>query len=104
MMDSVTEFVTGYVVPAGAGLAGDPGLKASARSTGGVLSVFETTIEAGPPLHVHDREDECSFVLDGELSVRCGESAFDAAAAASSSCRAGARTGSGPRPGPPGCC
>jgi mannose-6-phosphate isomerase-like protein (cupin superfamily) len=27
-----------------------------------------------------DREDECSFVLDGELSVRCGDSAFDAAA------------------------
>jgi len=77
-MDPVTEFLTGYVVPAGTGLAGDPGLKASRRSTGGVLSVFETSIEAGPPLHVHDREDECFYILDGELSVHCGGEAFDA--------------------------
>ena len=34
------------------------------------MSVFETTVEAGPPLHVHDRDDECFYVLDGELSVR----------------------------------
>ncbi len=42
------------------------------------LSVFETSIAGGPPLHVHDREDECFYVLDGELSVRCGEEAFSA--------------------------
>ena len=76
----MTDLLTGYVVPAGAGLAGDPGLKASRRSTGGALSVFETSIGAGPPLHVHDHEDECFYVLDGELSVRCGGDAFDAAA------------------------
>lgn len=76
----VTDFLTGYVVSAGAGLAGDPGLKASRHSTGGALSVFETSIGAGPPLHVHDREDECFYVLDGELSIRCGDDAFDAAA------------------------
>ena len=58
---------------------GDPGLKASLHSTGGALSVFETSIDAGPPLHVHDREDECFYVLDGELSVRCGSEVFDAA-------------------------
>jgi quercetin dioxygenase-like cupin family protein len=56
----------------------DPSLKASRWSTGGALSVFETRIEAGPPLHVHDREDEYFFVLDGELSNRCGGDAFDA--------------------------
>jgi mannose-6-phosphate isomerase-like protein (cupin superfamily) len=77
---SVTEFLAGYMVPAGPGLAGDPGLKASRHSTGGALSVFETTIAAGSPLHVHDREDECFYILDGELSVRCGGDAFDAAA------------------------
>ena len=76
----MTDFLTGYALPPGAGLAGDPGLKASHRSTGGALSVFETTIEAGPPLHVHDHEDECFYVLDGELSVRCGGDAFDATA------------------------
>lgn len=79
-MYPMTDFLTGYVVPAGAGLAGDPGLKASRHWTGGALSVFETSIETGPPLHVHDREDECFYVLDGELSVHCGGDAFDAAA------------------------
>jgi len=76
----MTDFLAGYVVPPGAGLTDDPGLKASQHSTGGALSVFETTVEAGPPLHVHDREDECFYVLDGELSIRCGSDVFDAAA------------------------
>jgi len=76
----MTDFLAGYVVPAGTGLADDPGLKASRASTGGALSVFETSIGAGPPLHVHDREDECFYVLDGELSVRCGERHFNAGA------------------------
>jgi quercetin dioxygenase-like cupin family protein len=80
MMYLMTDLLTGYVVPASAGLAGDPGLKASRHSTGGSVSVFETSIGAGPPLHVHDHEDECLYVLDGELSVRCGGDAFDAAA------------------------
>lgn len=80
IMDAVTEFLRSYLVPAGTGLAGDPGLKASRRSTGGALSVFETSIAGGPPLHVHDREDECFYILDGELSVRCGEEAFSAGA------------------------
>jgi mannose-6-phosphate isomerase-like protein (cupin superfamily) len=79
-MYPMTDFLTGYVVVAGAGLAGDPGLKASRHSTGGALSVLETSIGAGPPLHVHDREDECFYVLDGELSIRCGGDAFGAAA------------------------
>jgi quercetin dioxygenase-like cupin family protein len=58
----------------------DAGLKASSRSTAGALSVFETSVEAGPPLHVHDHEDECLYVLAGELSVRCGNATFDATA------------------------
>lgn len=69
----MTDFPACYVVPPGASVTiGDPGLKASQHSTGGALSVFETSIDAGPPLHVHDREDECFYVLDGELSIRCG--------------------------------
>jgi mannose-6-phosphate isomerase-like protein (cupin superfamily) len=76
----MTDFLAGYVVPAGTGIAGDPGLKASRRSTGGAVSVFETTIADGPPLHVHEREDECFYVLDGELSIRCGTDTFDATA------------------------
>lgn len=76
----MSDLSAGYVLPPGAGPTGDPGLKASRRSTGGALSVFETTIGAGPPMHVHDREDECFYVLDGELSVRCGNDTFDAPA------------------------
>ena len=75
----MTDFLTGYVVAAGAGLTGDPGLKASRQSTGGALSVFAASIGAGPPLHVHDRDDECFYVLDGALPVRCGSEGFDAA-------------------------
>ena len=76
----MTDFLPGYALLPGAGVADDPSLKASQHTTGGALSVFETTIEAGPPLHVHDREDECFYVLDGVLSVRCGGDAFDATA------------------------
>ena len=76
----MTDFLAGYVMPAGTGLTDDPGLKASRRSTGGALSVFETSIGTGPPLHVHEHEDECFYVLDGELSVRCGDESFTAAA------------------------
>lgn len=76
----MTDFLAGYVAPPGAGLAGDPGMKASKLSTGGTLSVFETTIGAGPPLHVHDHEDECFYVLGGELSVRCGDDILHAPA------------------------
>jgi mannose-6-phosphate isomerase-like protein (cupin superfamily) len=76
----MTDVLAGYVVPPGAGLGGDPGMKASKHSTGGTLSVFETTIAAGPPLHVHDHEDECFYVLDGELSVRCGDDILHAPA------------------------
>ena len=76
----MTDFLAGYVVPPGTGIAGDPGLKASRRSTGGAVSVFETTVADGPPLHVHEREDECFYILDGELSIRCGTDTFDAPA------------------------
>ena len=31
----------------------------------------------GPPLHVHDEEDECFYVLDGHLLVQVGEERHD---------------------------
>lgn len=77
----MSDFLPGYVTPPGAGVAGDdPSLKASAPSTAGALSVFEISVEGGPPLHVHDREDESFYVLQGALSVRCGNDTYDAAA------------------------
>lgn len=73
------DFPAGYVVGPGHGAGdGDPGMKASARATGGSISVFETTVETGPSLHVHDREDECFYVLAGSLWVRCGDDVFTA--------------------------
>jgi hypothetical protein len=67
---SISTMVLASKRSASAGLAGGPGLKASRHSTGGALSVIETSIGAGPPLHVHHREDERVYVLDGDLSIR----------------------------------
>lgn len=41
----------------------------------GPYAIQETLAPAGssPPLHVHHREDEGLWVLEGELTVRCGD-------------------------------
>jgi mannose-6-phosphate isomerase-like protein (cupin superfamily) len=64
----------GYVVGPGEGVPG-PGsaVKASGGSTGGSLTVIETTIDGGPPRHTHSREDESFYILTGTLDVECGE-------------------------------
>ncbi|MFI6998023.1 cupin domain-containing protein [Nocardia sp. NPDC050175] len=45
-----------------------------AETTGGVLSLAEVVLPKGdePPVHLHSREDELCFVLDGELTVHRG--------------------------------
>ncbi len=51
-------------------VVGEPTLvKVSATDTGGAVSVFHLTAPrfTGPPLHVHTREDETFYVLDGEV-------------------------------------
>lgn len=48
---------------------GGPGLiKAGTETTGGTLAFMEVTVppSQGPPLHVHAREDEMWWVLDGD--------------------------------------
>jgi hypothetical protein len=40
------------------------GIKASAASTGGSLTLIESIIHGGPPRHVHAHEDESLYVLD----------------------------------------
>ena len=44
------------------------------RSTGGVLSVVESldVPGGGPPPHIHHREDESFFVLEGEITFTLG--------------------------------
>jgi mannose-6-phosphate isomerase-like protein (cupin superfamily) len=73
-MSSLKGFATGP----GAGLTtDDTTLKASRDSTNGALSVFEITVTEGPPLHAHDHEHESFYVLEGELSVICGDDHFE---------------------------
>ncbi len=55
-------------------------IKATAESTGGAYGLVESLIAPGfsPPLHVHHREDEAFWVLEGELTMRCGDNTFRA--------------------------
>lgn len=55
--------------------AGEMVLHAGPEDTAGALSIFQGTIRpnAGPPLHIHDAEDESLLVLEGELTVQLGE-------------------------------
>jgi quercetin dioxygenase-like cupin family protein len=53
---------------------------ASAEQTGGAFSLIEERLPRGaePPPHVHRREDEAFFVLEGTLTVRVGDEVFPA--------------------------
>ena len=59
-------------------------VKATAASTGGGFGLLESVIAPGfsPPLHVHHREDESFYILEGEVTLRCGERQFRATAGA----------------------
>ncbi len=50
-------------------------LKATGESTGGSLVLLEnlTAPGGGPPPHIHTREDEFFYVLDGTFEVRIGD-------------------------------
>jgi mannose-6-phosphate isomerase-like protein (cupin superfamily) len=49
--------------------------KVTAEDTGGAYSLaIETTPpHGGLPLHVHHREDEAMYILDGEYEIQCGD-------------------------------
>ena len=55
-------------------------IKATAADTGGAFGLVEGLGAPGgsPPLHVHTREDEAFSVLEGMLTVRCGDRMFPA--------------------------
>ena len=50
-------------------------LKLTAAESGGELTVIEDVVEpgVGPPLHVHARENESYYVLEGEFEFICGD-------------------------------
>lgn len=55
-------------------------IKATAETTGGAFGLVESYIAPGfsPPLHIHRREDESFWVLEGDLTMRCGDRTFHA--------------------------
>ena len=55
-------------------------IKATAQSTGGLYGLVESWLAPGfsPQLHIHRREDESFWVLEGELTMRCGDETFRA--------------------------
>lgn len=58
------------------GPAGGPlTFKVRGEETGGRLTVFENVIAPGdgPPLHIHEAQDESWYVLEGTLRFRLGE-------------------------------
>jgi quercetin dioxygenase-like cupin family protein len=70
----------GYAVPAGEGeriwiVADTMTLKATAETTAGNLMLIEnlTAPGGGPPPHIHTREDEFFYVLDGSFEIRIGD-------------------------------
>jgi mannose-6-phosphate isomerase-like protein (cupin superfamily) len=56
--------------------------KATADDTGGAysLAVETTPPHSGLPLHVHSREDEAMYILDGEYEIQCGDQILRATA------------------------
>jgi quercetin dioxygenase-like cupin family protein len=54
-------------------------VKLRSEDTGGAYAVFQDFVlpGAGPGLHVHTREDESMFVLEGEVRATLGDRTFD---------------------------
>jgi mannose-6-phosphate isomerase-like protein (cupin superfamily) len=69
--------MSGYVVGPGESAAEYPGVKAGRQSTGGSMTLIEARTDGGAPLHVHSREDEAMYVLEGSIRARCGDDDFE---------------------------
>jgi quercetin dioxygenase-like cupin family protein len=53
-------------------------IKARAKDTGGALGLVDGSFYRGfgPPLHVHSREDEAMYVLEGQIRFRQADEEF----------------------------
>lgn len=54
-------------------------IRARAEDTGGAVGVLDgrfSEVGYGPPLHVHSREDEGVYVLEGAIRFRVGDDEF----------------------------
>jgi mannose-6-phosphate isomerase-like protein (cupin superfamily) len=80
----MTEPRRAFMVVAGGGQPirwpdGPPSLiKARAETTGGAFALLEHSVppKTGPPLHIHRREDEMWFILEGNLRFKAGDEIF----------------------------
>jgi mannose-6-phosphate isomerase-like protein (cupin superfamily) len=52
------------------------------EETGGAYFAMEALVPpgGGPPLHIHNREDETFYVVEGECSIRLGDATVSACA------------------------
>jgi quercetin dioxygenase-like cupin family protein len=57
-------------------------IKATAAGTGGQMTIVEVTEAPGAqaPLHVHHREDEAFWIIDGDLTFEIGDTHIEAQA------------------------
>jgi quercetin dioxygenase-like cupin family protein len=55
-------------------------IKATAADTGGQMTIVEMTEPPGAeaPLHVHHREDEAFWILDGDVTLQVGDTVIEA--------------------------
>jgi quercetin dioxygenase-like cupin family protein len=62
--------------------AGLAEIKAAAEDTGGLLTIVEVTEPPGAeaPLHVHHREDEGFWILEGDVTLYVGDEKIEASA------------------------
>ena len=62
--------------------AGLAEIKATAEDTGGLLTIVEVTEPPGAeaPLHVHHREDEGFWILEGDVTLYVGDETIEASA------------------------
>jgi quercetin dioxygenase-like cupin family protein len=57
-------------------------IKATAADTGGLMSIVDVTEPPGmeAPLHVHHRDDEAFWILEGEVTFEVGDTTIEAGA------------------------
>ena len=70
----------------GQAIPGPPGpaslVLARSETTGGAFALLDHTLppKLGPPLHIHGREDEMWYILEGELRFKADDEIFRAPA------------------------
>lgn len=87
MAQGISEALAATAVPSGEGearwwLGQLAEIKATAFDTGGQFTIVEVTCPPGfeAPLHVHHREDEAFWILDGDVTLYVGDATIEASA------------------------